>query len=172
MNKHLHAALTAVLAILTIALSVGLFITYSTRYEAGSNDGYASGSKTGYSKGVKEGEKKQILSLKGDRHKEAVPDLVGQNASQVGNTDSDNDFYLTIVNGIIRVPLKFKTPNGEAITQENAKNYKVTSQEPEANTVFDITYLKDGNGQEYENLVETMGIQNITLTVEKIKQDN
>lgn len=162
--------MTVLLAVISIVLCIILFITYTSRYETGSQAGYSSGNKSGYAKGFAEGEKKQIASLKSDRHKGVVPDFVGQNVSQVGESSSDGDFYITVVNGVIQVPLKFKSPSGEAITQENAKNYKVVSQDPKANTLFDITYLKDENNKEYENLVQTMGIQNLTLTVEKISK--
>jgi hypothetical protein len=170
MKGKLHTFITVLLAVVTILLCITLFITYTSRYEAGSRNGYSLGNKKGYAKGVAEGEKKQIQSLSGDRHKEAVPDFVGQNASQVGQDSSDGGFYLPLNQGVIELPLKFKAPNGEAITQENAKNYKVVSQDPKANTVFDITYEKDENGEEYRSIIETMGIQSITLTVEKISK--
>lgn len=168
MKGKLHTIITAILAIVAIGLCIALSITYTSRYDAGFQVGYASGNKAGYAKGVDAGEKSQIQSLKGDRHKAVVPDLVGQNASQVGYESISGAFYVSITNGIVRLPLKFKAPDGEAITKDNAKNYKVVSQEPKANTVFDVSYVKDENGKEYDNLVETTGVQSITLTVEKI----
>lgn len=168
MKGKLHTIITAILAIVAIGLCIALFITYTSRYDAGFQVGYASGNKAGYAKGVDAGEKSQIQSLKADRHKAVVPDLVGQNASQVGHESYNGAFYASMANGAVNLPLKFKAPDGEAITKDNAKNYKVVSQEPKANTVFDVSYMKDENGKEYDSLVETTGVQSITLTVEKI----
>lgn len=67
------------------------------------------------------------------------------------------------------LPLLFKTPNGEAITEDNIQDYKVVSQEPKANTVFDITYKVKSDGEEFDSSIATSGVQNVILTLEKVK---
>lgn len=149
----------AVLAVVAVGLGVVLAITYGSRYKEGVNEG------------KKIGKSEQVQIYKGDSHKGIVPDLVGQNASQVGSWSDDGErVSVDIIPGhSVYLPVKFKAPDGVAINKESAKGYKVASQEPAANTVFDVTYMKDSDGKEYDNLVDTMGVQSIAVTLEKIK---
>lgn len=171
MNSKLSNTVIAVLAIISLGLGVALGVTYTTRYNAGTQAGYGEGAKTGYDKGSKEEKSKKIKSLKNDRHKGVVPNLVGQNAKQAAYwTALDGRARVSIDStGLINVLIAFKSPNGEEITKDNANEYKVASQTPAASTVFDVTYMRDSNGKEYDNLVSGTGIDGITLTLEKVK---
>ena len=144
----------AVLAVVAVGLGVTLAITYGSRYD----------------EGVKIGKAEQIESIKGNRYKGVVSDLVGLNANQAGYWTLGDDRRIYINTSSASLPLLFKTPNGEAVTENNIKDYKIVSQEPKANTVFDITYEKYYDGEEADSMLATSGVQNVTLTLEKVKQ--
>ena len=122
---------------------------------------------TGYKVGLEQGKHEQLASIKGDMHKGVIPSFVGQNSNQVGYWSFEGQMRVEI-NSAVNLRVKFVTPNGEEVTHDNAKNYKVVSQEPKAGTVFDVTYEKDESGKEYEGLVRSTGIQEVVLNVEKI----
>lgn len=153
MNKRKISTIAIViLSVVVVGLGATLAITYSARYE----------------EGVKVGQNKQIESLKGDKNRGIVPDLVGQNANQLGSWTWGGDMHAKI-NQNISIPVKFKAPDGEEVTEDNAKNYKVVSQEPKANTVFDIKYKVGEDGYVYDNILQSSGVENIIVTLEKIK---
>ena len=153
-KSKVNIIIIAVLAVVAVGLGVVLAITYGSRYE----------------EGVKVGKAEQIESIKGDRYKGIVGDLVGLNADQAGYWTLGEDRRIHINTSTASLPLLFKTPSGEAVTEDNIKDYKVVSQEPKANTVFDITYEKYSDGEEADSTLATSGVQNVTLTLEKVKQ--
>lgn len=172
MKNKLSITIISVLAVIAIGLGIALGITYTSRYSAGTQAGYGEGAKAGYSKGAKEEKSKKIESVKNDRHKGVVPDLVGQNAKQASYWPAYDGSLPRIAidsNDVVTLLARFKTPDGEEITKDNANKYKVVSQTPKAGTVFDISYAKDSSGKEYDNLVSDTGIDSITLTLEKVK---
>ena len=144
----------AVLAVVAVGLSVVLAITYGSRYE----------------EGVKVGKAEQIEVIKADIHRGVIPELTGQNASQVGYwLFGDEESRIHIHEPWVSLPISFKTSTGELIDKEAAKNYKIVSQEPKAGTAFDVVYEKNSDGGEDTMSVASMGVQGITLTLEKIK---
>lgn len=152
-KSKVNIIIIIVLAVVAVGLGVVLAITYDSRYD----------------EGVKVGKAEQIESIKGDRYKCIVGDLVGLNADQAGYWTLGEDRRIHINTSTASLPLLFKTPSGEAITENNIKDYKVVSQEPKANTVFDITYEKYSDGEEADSTLATSGVQNVTLTLEKVK---
>ena len=157
-NAVTKKASIVVLVVLVVAVAI-LGYTLTTlpkaRYEAG------------YQAGIKQGEKNQIEIIKQDRHKGLIPDLIGQNVNQVGYWSFGGDSRIEI-NRVVNLGLKYKTPNGEEVTESNANQYKVISQEPKAGTLFAVEYETTESGKEYDNLVKSQGVENIILTVEKI----
>lgn len=105
-------------------------------------------------------------SIAADRHKSIVPNLVGQNLNNVGYWSLSGPRYIMI--DYATLPLYFVTPSGEEITEANISGYKVTSQDPVGGTVFDVIYMTDDEGNEYDNLVDMTGISSITLTIEPV----
>lgn len=152
-RKKVSVTIIGLLAIVAIALAVALAVLPNARYNAG----------------VKQGETKQLEVLKNDRHRGVVPNLVGQNANQVGYWSLGGPMRIKI-NNTVSLGADFITQNGEEITADNAKGYKVVSQEPKAGTIFDVQYEKDSNGKEYDNLVNSTGIEDVTLTLEKVNK--
>lgn len=153
-KSKVNIIIITVLAVVAVGLGCVLAVTYGSRYE----------------EGVKVGKAEQIESIKGDRYKGIVGDLVGLNADQAGYWTLGEDRRIHINTSTASLPLLFKTPSGEAVTEDNIKNYEVVSQEPKANTVFDITYEKYSDGEEADSTLATSGVQNVTLTLEKVKQ--
>lgn len=152
-KSKVNIIIVAVLAIVVVGFGALLTITYSSRYE----------------EGVKVGKAEQIEVIKADIHKGVIPNLVGQNASQAGYWYDDEESRIYIHEPWVNLPLSFKTSAGELIDKETAKNYKVVSQEPKADTAFDVVYEKNSDGGEDTMSVASTGVQGITLTLEKIK---
>lgn len=150
------------LVVVSIALGAILAVTYNSRYNEGVEAGTA--------EGIELGRAEQIESITADRYKGAVGDLVGLNASQVGYISLADEWRIHVTPSQASVPLLFKTPNGESINGDNAQDYKVVAQEPKANTAFDITYQTNSDGEEFDSLLATSGVQKVTVTVEKVKQ--
>lgn len=150
-KSKVNIIIIVVLAVVAVGLGVVLAITYGSRYD----------------EGVKVGETKQIESIKADKNKAVVPDLVGQNAGGfgywIGGSDIGTEWRIH-TSETTNMPVMYKAPNGENLNEETAKNYKVVSQEPKANTVFDVVY-----GTGYADEVESMGVKNITVTLEKVQ---
>ena len=153
-KSKLSIVIIAVLAVAVVALCVVSAMMYGSRYD----------------EGVKVGKSEQLEVIKSDIHKGVIPDLVGQNAAQVGYWSFDEDkSRIHIHEPWVSLPIAFKTSTGELINKEAAKNYKVVSQEPKAGTVFDVVYEKNSAGEEDDMSVASTGVQGITLTLEKIK---
>lgn len=148
----------ALLAIVAVVLGALLAVTYNSRYD----DGLA--------EGIEVGKSEQIESIKGDRYKGVVGDLVGLNASQAGYTSLGGQRRIHVNPSSASVPLHFRTPNGEAITEDNIQDYKVVAQEPQANTIFDITYETRSDGEESDSALATSGVQEVTVTLENVEQ--
>lgn len=53
--------------------------------------------------------------------------------------------------------------------EENLKNYVVTAQSIEPNTEVKLTFQKDSDGKEYDNLVDHQTYEKIDLAVKKVK---
>lgn len=70
------------------------------------------------------------------------------------------------------VKLKLQTKDGlyvDISDEEGLKNYKVVSQDVAPNTKITFVYAKDSDGKEYYSYIESQSIEQIYLTVEKIK---
>lgn len=150
-NNKLNIVVMVVLAVAVVGLGVALVMIYNSRYD----------------EGVKVGETKQIESIKTDKNKAVVPDFIGQNAKQAVRWDWTNPSVY--VKSSITIPVRFKSPNGEEITEDSASEYKITAQEPKAGTVFDLVYKKGDDGYVYDHILESSGVQEFVVTVEKIK---
>uniref|UniRef100_UPI0025F47024 hypothetical protein n=1 Tax=uncultured Corynebacterium sp. TaxID=159447 RepID=UPI0025F47024 len=56
---------------------------------------------------------------------------------------------------------------GAAVTEDNLQEYKVIAQDPAPYTVFEVVH-KDYNGTELSWMLESIGVQSVTLTLEKL----
>ena len=153
-KNKLSIIIIAVLGVAVVGLGAGAASIYNSRY----------------GEGVKAGKAEQLEVIKSDIYKGVVPDLIGQNASQVGYwLYGDEDSRIHINDPWVSLPISYKAPDGELINKETAKNYKVVSQEPKAGTVFDVVYEKSSDGSEDTTSVASRGVEGITLTLQKIK---
>ncbi len=101
-----------------------------------------------------------------DKYTGVVPNLLDQNVAQATYYALNESFRVQVGNGNLLVRLI--NPDGVLITEENAANYKIVSQDPAAGTTFEMTYALDSDGKEYDNLVDTQGIEEIVVNVEPI----
>ncbi|MEQ3452403.1 hypothetical protein ABM133_08435 [Enterococcus cecorum] len=95
-----------------------------------------------------------------------VKDYTGRNVASIGWFNETNSWTQV---GEANMPTVFITKSGEAVTEENAKDYKIVSQEPAPGTKVELTYEKDENGKEYDNLVENTSVSEYVFHVEKVK---
>lgn len=165
-KSKVSVIIITLLMVVIVVLSAILAVTYNSRY----NKGVEAGIEEGVAEGIKLGRSEQIESIKGDRYKGVVGDLVGLNASQAGYLSWAGERRIHINPSDASVPLLFKTPNGESINEDNIQDYKVVAQEPKAYTVFDITYEIYSDGEESGRGLATSGVQEVTVTLEKVEQ--
>lgn len=104
-----------------------------------------------------------------DRYTKYVKDYVGRNASDVGTLRLSGKYMDSY--GAANILIVFITENGEAVTEDNIANYRVTSQNPAPGTEINIVFETDENGEEYEYSTESVSLNEIVLHVEKITND-
>ncbi len=104
-----------------------------------------------------------------DRYTYYVQDYVGKNLASFGYTSLGGDRMEAY--GAAYVRLVFLAEDGTYVDIENEdalKEYVVVDQVPEANTEIKLTYEKDEDGEEYENLVDFQSIEEIDLKVARV----
>lgn len=106
-----------------------------------------------------------------DKYTWYIKDYVGKNCallgSKWGKTLYDSTGY-----GAGGMYLSIISTDGSYIDledEETLKKYYVTSQSVEPNTEIKLTFLKDSEGNEYDNLVDTQSIEEINLYVSLIE---
>ena len=122
-----------------------------------------------------ETEKENSFSLKSspDKYTQYVGKYVGMNAASVGYTSLGGDRMVKIGSGYLQIT--YVTPDGTYVgadDEENLKNYVVTAQSIEPNTEVKLTFQKDSDGKEYDNLVDHQTYERIDLAVKKVKSDD
>ncbi len=103
-----------------------------------------------------------------DKYTWYIKDYVGRNANYVGYTSWGGDRMDTY--GEAHVEIRFISNNGSYVDIENEdelKKYTVTKQNVRPNTKLKLTFLKDSDGEEYDNLIDYQSIEEINLYVKK-----
>ncbi|PZL70145.1 hypothetical protein CI088_15970 [Enterococcus plantarum] len=103
-----------------------------------------------------------------DKYTHYVKSYVGRNAATCGSKRLSGEMMDSY--GEESLPIIFVSETGELVNSENAKDYVVTSQNPEPNTEIKLTYAKDEDGKEYDSLVESSSITEIELTVKSVEK--
>lgn len=101
-----------------------------------------------------------------DKYTQYVADYTGRNLASCGYTSLGGDLMDDY--GAAYVELVIMSEDGSFIDpedRESLKNYVVVSQSIAPNTEFSLTFLKDGEGKEYDNLVDYQDIEEIELSV-------
>lgn len=103
-----------------------------------------------------------------DRHNYFIKDYVGRNLASFGETISGKrvDHY-----GVGEINLVFVTEDGEYIDSNSLsdlRQYYVEKQNVPANTELKYIYKTDSDGIEYNSLLKSQSIEEITLYVKKL----
>lgn len=104
-----------------------------------------------------------------DKYTWYVRNYVGKNCASFGYTSLGGDRMDHYGAGYIE--LVFITPDGSYIdieTDDDLKQYVVTSQSLSPNTELKYTFQKDSDGNEYDSLVSTQSYEEIVLCVKKV----
>lgn len=104
-----------------------------------------------------------------DKYTWYIKNYVGKNCASIGYTSLGGDRLDSYGAGLIE--LIFITPDGTYldITSDDAlKGYVVTGQNIAPNTELKLTFDKDSDGNEYDNLVNTQSFEEIVLSVKKV----
>ena len=105
-----------------------------------------------------------------DKHTEYIRDYVGRNLADCGYISLGGELRDAYGVGSIQViPVSNDGSFIDVEDKEILKNYVVTSQSTEPNTEIKFTLLKDDNGQEYSNLVDTQSCSDIQVRVSKVE---
>lgn len=107
-----------------------------------------------------------------DKYTWYTADYVGRNLASCGYTSMGGDLMHKYGEGIIE--LIIVADDGTFIDPEDTealKNYVVTGQSVAPNTELKLTFDKDSDGIEYDNLVESQNIEEIELTVKRLSSN-
>lgn len=150
-----------------LCMAVALAACNGAPTSAGSSDGIVS------EDAVQEQRQQVTIKQSPDKYTWYVKDYVGMNAASVGYTALDGlrrDAYgagtLKVVfrstDGTY-VPIDVDAETGEE--NDELKNYKVIGQDLAPNTELKYTFQRDGEGVEYDSLVDTQNYDEIVLAV-------
>lgn len=104
-----------------------------------------------------------------DKYTWYIADYVGRNLASCGYTSMGGDLMHKYGEGLIK--LVIVADDGSYVDPEDTealKNYVVTGQSIAPNTELKLTFDKDSDGVEYDNLVESQNIEEIELTVKRL----
>lgn len=108
-----------------------------------------------------------------DKYTWYIADYVGRNLASCGYTSMGGDLMHKYGEGLIK--LVIVADDGSYVDPEDTealKNYVVTGQSIAPNTELKLTFDKDSDGVEYDNLVESQNIEEIELTVKRLSTDS
>lgn len=111
------------------------------------------------------------INASADKYTYCIRDYVGRNLASAGYLSLGGNLCDTYGQTTIR--LIIVTDDGSYVDLEDSeilKQYVVTTQNIEPNTELKCTFLKDENGEEYDNLVESQNIEEIELGVSLIEE--
>ncbi|GCF93340.1 hypothetical protein NRIC_12310 [Enterococcus florum] len=103
-----------------------------------------------------------------DKNTAYVKNYVGRNASTAGTERLSGNIMDSYGEG--NLTLVFISENGEAVTEENRKDYVITDQNPEPNTEIKYTFETTDSGEQ-TTLVDTQSLEEIELYVKKVNTD-
>ena len=109
------------------------------------------------------------LKASPDKYTQYVGKYVGMNAASVGYTSLGGDRLIEIGSGHLQIT--YVTADGTYVgpdDEESLKNYVITAQSIEPNTEVKLTFEKDSDGEEYDNLVDHQSYEKIDLAVKKV----
>lgn len=108
-----------------------------------------------------------------DKYTWYIKDYVGKNCASLGYTSMGGDRMDKY--GAAIVKLIFVTEDGSYVDYETAdtlKGYVVTGQNISPNSEMKLTFEKDSEGEEYDNLVDSQSYEEIVLSVAKVGSKN
>ena len=114
----------------------------------------------------------QLVEIKPskDKYNMYIRNYVGKNLASIGYYSLGGDILDSYGDG--KLNIIFVTDDGSFINPEDReaqRAYVVTGQNIEPNTPLLLTYLKDSDGQEYDNLVDSQNYETINLNVKKLE---
>lgn len=112
-----------------------------------------------------------IIQASPDKYTRYVKDYVGRNLAACGYYSLGQTYNDSYGSGYIQ--LDIVADDGSYVDASDSSElcqYVVTAQSVEPNTPITFSFMTDGNGKEYSNLVQTQSIESISLTVRKLEQ--
>ena len=110
-----------------------------------------------------------VIESAPDKYTRYVKDYVGRNLASCGYVSLAGK--LTDAYGAGYITFDITASDGSFVDVEDEtslQNYIVRGQSVAPNTAVTMTFMLDGDGNEYDNLVDTSSVDSINLTVEKI----
>lgn len=104
-----------------------------------------------------------------DKYTCYIKNYVGKNLAAIGYTSlggERRDYY-----GDANIKLALSTQDGAVIDledEEQVASYVVVRQDVPANSPMNLTYMKDSDGKEYSNLIDSQSYETVTLTLRRV----
>lgn len=168
---YLFRKLAAVLCVTVLVTACGGGKTASDEVSPSAEESSAESEAEKEADVQEEAKEENSFSLKPspDKYTQYVGKYIGMNAATIGYTSLGGDRMLEIGAGHLQIT--YVTADGiyvGADDEENLKNYVVTAQSIEPNTEVKLTFQKDSDGEEYDNLVDFQSFDKIDLAVKKV----
>lgn len=105
-----------------------------------------------------------------DKYTRYVYDYTGRNLANFGYTSMIGDRRVEYGEGNVKLNLISNDGSFIDVEDEEAlKTYYVTGQSIEPNTEIKFEFMKDSNGEEYDNLIDTQSIEEMDLYVSLVE---
>ena len=103
-----------------------------------------------------------------DKYTAYIKDYVSRNCATVGYESMGGDRNDHVGTGYIHLVMVTESGDYVGVTDEELKQYVVVSQNLKPNTEVKLTFQKDSDGNEYDNLIEWQNINEIVLKVKLV----
>lgn len=109
------------------------------------------------------------INISPDKYTAYIRDYVGRNLADCGYISFSGELRSEYGSSSIQIiPVSSDGSYIDITNKEILQNYKVVTQSIDANTEITFTYLKDANGEEYSNLIDTQSCLELQVRVEKL----
>lgn len=156
--------------ICTLLISTMITLPFMNCYAQ--TESSAESTKTAVSDNSQSSDLPVVIKDSPDKYTWYIKNYVGKNCASFGYTSMGGNRMDSYGSGLLE--LVFITPDGSYLDldEDTLKQYVVTAQNIVPNTELKLTFQKDSDGNEYDNLVDTQTYEEIVLSIKKVNTQN